>query len=85
MYEDVTAAGSPTLEMPIQRGIAMTALGTRSKRIKKQILSQFIQENYTFENNFLVPSQTVWLVILGAICVSEYGVAFDFKKKMPLL
>ena len=48
MYEDVTAGFLPTLEMPIERGIVNTALGTRSKRIKKQVLPQFVLETGTF-------------------------------------
>jgi hypothetical protein len=38
IYEELILAGLPTSELPIEEAILVTALGTRSKRIKKHIL-----------------------------------------------
>jgi hypothetical protein len=38
MYKDLTEEGLCTLEMPIEEGILINGLGTRSKKIKRQVL-----------------------------------------------
>jgi hypothetical protein len=81
MYEELILAGLPTLKLPIEVSILVTALGTGSKRIKKQVLLHFSLGTDEFEQNYLVCSQLIGPVILDANSLSEYGIVLDFKEQ----
>jgi hypothetical protein len=69
------------MELTSEGAILITALGTRSKRIKKQVLLHFTLGTDSFEQNFLVCSQLIGPVILGANFFNEYGIVLDFKEQ----
>jgi hypothetical protein len=81
IYEEFILAGLPTLEFPIEGAILITALGTGSKRIKKQVFLHFTLGTDNFEQNFLVCSQLIGPVILDENLFSEYGIVLDFKEQ----
>jgi hypothetical protein len=61
----------PAFELRILGAILITAIGTGSKRIKKQVLLHFKLGNDSFEENFLVCSQITGPVIVGANLFTE--------------
>jgi hypothetical protein len=81
MYEELTLAGLPTLELPIEGAILINSLGTRCKGIKKQVLLHFTLGTDGFEQNFLVCSKLIGPVILGANFFNDYGIVLDFKEQ----
>ena len=81
IYEEFILAGLHTMELTSEGAILITALGTRSKRIKKQVLLHFTLGTDSFEQNFLVCSQLIGPVILGANFFNEYGIVLDFKEQ----
>ena len=61
----------PAFELRILGAILVTAMGTGSKRIKKQVLLHFKLGNDSFEENFLVCLQITGPVIVDANLFTE--------------
>ena len=70
------------MELSIEGAILITAVGTDSRRNKKQVLLHFTLGTESFEQHFLVCSQLIGPVILGANLFNEYGIVLDLKNNV---
>jgi hypothetical protein len=66
------------LELKLQSKVLVTAFGSRSRRIKKQVYISFFIGDDCFEHVFLVPGQLIETLI-GGNFLQEYGLVTDFK------
>ena len=78
LYAQLLSQGIEMLELKLQSTVLVTAFGSRSQRIKKQVYIPFFISDDCFEHVFLVSGQLTESLI-GADFLQEYGVVINFK------
>ena len=67
------------LELKLQRTVLVTASGSSSRRIKKQVYILFLIGDDCFEHVFLVSGQLVESLLIGADFLQQYGLVVNLK------
>jgi hypothetical protein len=67
------------MELKLQSTVLVTAFGSRSRRMKKQVYISFFIGDDCFEHVFLVSGQLIEPLLIGADFLQEYGVVVIFK------
>jgi hypothetical protein len=67
------------LELKLQSTVLVTAFGSRSWRIKKQMYIPFDIGDDCFKHVFLVSSQLIESLLIGADFLQQYGFVINFK------
>jgi hypothetical protein len=71
--------GIEMLKLKLQSTVLVTAFGSRSRRIKKQVYIPFFIGDDCFEHVFLVSGQLIESLLIGADLLQEYGVVVNFR------
>ena len=79
LYAQLLSQGIEMLELKLQSTVLVTAFGSRSRRIKKQVYIQIFIGDDCFEHVFLVSGQLMESLLIGAYFLQEYGVVVNFK------
>ena len=79
LYAQLLSQGLDMLELKLQSTVLVTAFGSRSQRIKKQVYTQFYIGDDGFEHVFLVSGQLIESLLIGADFLQEYGMVVNFK------
>jgi hypothetical protein len=69
------------LELTMQSTLLVTAFGSKSWRIKKQMHNPFCIGDDCFEHVFLVSDQLIESLLIGPDFLQEYGLVVNFKTK----
>jgi hypothetical protein len=67
------------LESKLQSSLLVTAFGSRSRRIRKQVYIAFFIDDDRFEHVFLVSGQLIETLLIGADFLQEYTLVVNFK------
>jgi predicted aspartyl protease len=67
------------LELKLQRTVLVTAIGSRSWRIKKQVYIPLYNDDNCLEHVFLVSGQLFESLLIGDDFLQEYGLVVNFK------
>jgi hypothetical protein len=79
VYEQLIINNGEYPTIPVSSTVLVSAFNSKSKRIKKQTLIEFvIGENDKYENAFLVAPKLVTPVILGSDFLYEHGRSYGF-------
>jgi hypothetical protein len=81
LYKELIASGYPTLHVPIQSAVLISAFGQRTKRLKLQALLEFKQGEHNYEQMFVVSAQLMMPVIIGADFMIDHGMIVNFEDK----
>jgi hypothetical protein len=73
-YQDLTASGCKSLELPINSAVLITAFGNHSRHLRKQILFDFSIKKDKYKQICLISSQLIPPIILGADFLFDYGI-----------
>jgi hypothetical protein len=79
LYAHLRSQGVEMMELTLQSTVLVTAFGSRSRRIKKQVFVPFFIGDDCFEHVFLVSGQLIETVLIGADFLQEYGLVINFK------
>jgi len=79
LYAQLLSQRIEMLELKLQSTVLVTAFGTRSRRIKKQVYIPFFIGDDCFEHVFLFSDQLIESLLIGADFLQEYGVVVNFK------
>jgi hypothetical protein len=69
------------MELKLQSPVLVTAFGSRSRSIKKQVYIPFFIGNVCLEHIFLVFGQLTESLLIGDDFLQEYGLVVNFKTK----
>ena len=79
LYAHLLSQGLEMLELQLQSTVLVTAFGSRSRRIKKQVYIPFFIGDDCFEHVFLVSGQLILSLLIDADFLREYGLVVNFK------
>jgi hypothetical protein len=80
-YHRLIESGLPTLQLPVENVVLITAFGSKTRRVTKQMYVEFSIGEDNFEHVFLICPQLVNSVILGSDFAVEYGLTIDFDER----
>jgi hypothetical protein len=79
LHTHLLLQGLEMLELKLQSTVLVTAFGSRSWRIKKQVYIPFFIGDDCFEHVFLISGQLIESLLIGADFLQEYGLVVNFK------
>jgi hypothetical protein len=85
VFHRFTKAGVKIPELPVENVVLVTAFGTKSKQIRRQVLIEFAMGYDLFESVFMVSSQLRNDTIIGCNFLVEYGISIDFSKSYVVM
>ena len=79
LYTNLQSQGLQMLELKLQSTVLVTAFGSRSWRIKKQVYIPLRNDDNCLKHVFLVSGQLLESLLIGANFLQEYGLVVNFK------
>jgi hypothetical protein len=81
MFNELISKGVPSLQLPAQHVMLVSAFGGKSKRIRRQVMLELEFENNRIDHVFLISGQLVTPILFGLNFCIEQGLVIDFSRR----